>query len=163
MGATEQLHSGEEQLINALIPPKIAKRAGPAPAPLPVLPKPSLPSNRDPDALVLGMARLDRSGRLSARDLLGVLGWQPGHRVDIGIVAGVLVTMSASTGQHVVHSRGELSLPTAARRMCGLPDGASVVLVASPAQDVLVIHPVSTVARLLIEHHARLEAGGEHG
>ncbi|GAA5199565.1 hypothetical protein GCM10023322_75450 [Rugosimonospora acidiphila] len=156
------MRAGEEQLIGALIPPKIANRADRVPAPMPVLPRLSLPSDQNPDGLVLGMARLDRSGRLSARDLLGALGWQPGHRIDIGIVAGVLVASSSPTGQHVVHGRGELSLPATARSMCNLPPGVSVLLAASPAQNVLVIHPVATVARLLIEHHARLTAGGEH-
>jgi hypothetical protein len=106
---------------------------------LPALPRLSLPADADPDGLVLGMARLDRSGRLSARELLGVLGWRPGHRVDIGVVAGVLVIASAAAGLHVVRGRGGLSVPAAARRMCGLPCGVPVLLVASPARKLRLV------------------------
>ncbi|MFE9658035.1 hypothetical protein [Micromonospora sp. NPDC006431] len=108
------------------------------------------------------MARLDRSGRLSARELLGVLGWRPGSRVDIGVVAGVLVAASASTGRHVMRGRGGLCVPAAVRQMCGLLPGVPVLLAASPSQQVLVVHPVDTVARLLTDYHIRL-AGGDHG
>ncbi|MGH3712477.1 MAG: hypothetical protein ACRDT4_03310 [Micromonosporaceae bacterium] len=162
MGSSGLPHVGGEQLVGVLVPPKITTRSDLAAGPLPMLPRLSLPTGSDSDGLVLGMARLDRSGRLSARDLLGVLGWRPGHRVDIGIVEGVLVAASAASGQHVVRGRGELSLPAAARRMCGLPPGVPVLLAASPAQNVLVLHPASAVARLLVEHHARL-AGGDDG
>lgn len=160
MGSTGLPRAGGEQLIGALVPPRITRPAGRVPAPLPVLPRLSLPTDAGPDGLVLGMARLDRSGRLSARELLGVLGWRPGHRVDIGVVAGVLVAASATTGQHVVRGRGELGLPAAARRMCGLPAGVPVLLAASPSQDVLVIHRASIVAQVLTEYHARLAGGG---
>ncbi|MEO3777463.1 hypothetical protein ABGB16_11565 [Micromonospora sp. B11E3] len=163
VSASRLRRSGGEQLIDALVPPKAVKPAVEAPAPLPVLPQLSLPAEVDADGLVLGMARLERSGRLSARELLGVLGWWPGSRVDIGVVAGVLVAASASTGRHVVHGRGGLCLPAAVRQMCGLLSGVPVLLAASPSQQVLVVHPVHTVARLLAEHHTRLAAGDGHG
>ncbi|MFG1954994.1 hypothetical protein [Micromonospora sp. NPDC048830] len=163
MSAARLSRSGGEQLIGALVPPKTVRPVVGAPVPLPVLPQLSLPADPDADGLMLGMARLDRSGRLSARELLGVLGWRPGSRVDIGVVAGVLVAATASTGRHVVHGRGELCLPAAVRQMCGLLSGVPVLLAASPSQQVLVVHPVHTVARLLTEHHTRLAAGGGHG
>jgi hypothetical protein len=47
--------------------------------------------------------------------------------------------------------------------MCGLLSGVPVLLAGSPSQQVLVVHSVHTVARLLTEHHARLAAGGGHG
>ncbi|MEH1128203.1 hypothetical protein [Micromonospora sp. CPCC 206061] len=162
MGSTGLPRAEGERLIGALVPLKVTRPTGRAPAPLPALPRLSLPTDTDPDGLVLGMARLDRSGRLSARELLGVLGWRPGHRVDIGVVAGVLVIASATAGLHVVRGRGELSVPAAARRMCGLPRGVPVLLVASPAQAVLVIHPVKVVAGLLAAYHTEL-VDGDHG
>lgn len=149
-----------EQVIGALVPPKITRPVR-APAPLPVLPRLILPADPDVGALVVRMARLDRSGRLSARELLDVLSWRPGSRVDIGVVAGVLVAASASSGRHVVRDRGGLCLPAAVRQMCGLLTGVPVLLAASPSQEVLVVHPVDTLVRLLTEHHSRL-AGDDH-
>ncbi|MEO3781521.1 hypothetical protein ABGB16_33045 [Micromonospora sp. B11E3] len=162
MSSARLPRSGGEQLIGALVPPKTVSPVVGDPAPLPVLPQLSLPADPDPDGLAFGMARLDRSGRLSARELLGVLGWRPGSRIDIGVVAGVLVAASASAGRHVVRGRGGLCLPAAVRQMCGLLPGVPVLLAASPSQQVLVVHSVGTVARLLTEHHIRL-AAGDHG
>lgn len=153
MNDTSRPRAGlEERLIGALVPTSIA-RPRPVPAPLPTLPTLNLPTATGADDLLLGVARFDHSGRVSARSLLRALGWRPGHRVDVGVVDGALVIGSLATGQHIVGSRGELSLPTAARQMCGIVPG--------PPQDLLVIHPASTVARLLSEFHTRLAGAGD--
>jgi hypothetical protein len=69
----------------------------------------------------------------------------------------VLVIGSSPAGIHVVGSREVLTLPAAARSMCGIEPGQPVVLLASLSQSVLVVHPATTVIRLLAQHHARLE------
>jgi bifunctional DNA-binding transcriptional regulator/antitoxin component of YhaV-PrlF toxin-antitoxin module len=148
-----------ERLIGVLVPGPIG-RPPPSPPPLPALPSLRLPTDAAPDAALLDLARLDRSGRIYARPLLDALGWRAGHRVDIAVVAGVLVAASTPRGLHVVGSRGVLTLPAAARSMCGIEPGVPVVLLASPAENVLVVHPASTVTRLLAQHHGRLE--GDH-
>lgn len=145
-----------EQLIGALVPGPIG-RPPPSPPPLPALPPLRLPTDAGADTALLDLARLDRSGRVHARPLLDALGWGAGHRVDIAVVAGVLVVGSTPGGLHVVGSRGVLTLPAAARSMCGIEPGVPVVLLASPAQNVLVVHPANTITRLLAQHHARLE------
>jgi len=124
---------------------------------LPELPDLRLPT--DADALLLDMARVDSSGRLSARGLLRALSWPAGGRVDIAVVDDALVVGSARASLHVVGSRGALALPTAARQMCGIAAGEPVLLVACPRQDVLVVHAARTVLRLISEHHTRLAAG----
>jgi len=98
---------------------------------LPALPVPGLPEGAGCEALVVETARMDRSGRVYARHVLGALGWGPGHRVDVAVVGGVLLVGSVATGLHVVGSRGELGLPAAARRMCGITPGLPVLLAAS--------------------------------
>jgi hypothetical protein len=121
------------------------------------LPSLRLPTDAAPDAALLDLARLDRSGRVHARLLLDALGWRAGRRVDIAVVAGVLVVASTPTGLHIIGGRGVLTLPAAARNMCGIESGVAVVLLASLAQNVLVVHPASTITQLLAQHHARLE------
>jgi hypothetical protein len=73
------------------------------------------------------------------------------------VVAGVLVIGSTPTGLHIVGDRGVLTLPAAARSMCHIEPGQPVVLLALLPQNVLVVHPASTVTGLLAQHHARLE------
>jgi bifunctional DNA-binding transcriptional regulator/antitoxin component of YhaV-PrlF toxin-antitoxin module len=153
MKSRKPLRTVPEQLISALVPAPIP-RPRPSPTRLPVLPARRLPTG--PDALVLDMARLDRSGRLSARALLRALGWRPGHHVDIDVVDGAIVIVSAATGRQAVGAHGELALPTTARQLCGMVPRSAVVLAAHPSLDLVVIHPASTVARLLGEFHARL-------
>ena len=142
----------EERLIGALTPTPIP-RPRPSPAPLPVLPPQGLPTGADDP--VLDIAHLDPSGRLSARRLLAALNWRPGHRVDIDIVDAALVIRSAAAGRHAIGGRGELALPTAARRLCGIAPASLVVLAAYLPHGLVVVHPVSTVARLLSDFHAR--------
>ena len=56
----------------------------------------------DPYALLLEVARLDRSGRLSARGLLRALGWRAGHRVDIDVVDAAIAITSAAVADLVL-------------------------------------------------------------
>lgn len=129
---------------------------------MPALPARGLPV--DPDALLLDMARVDCSGRVSARGLLRALGWHAGHRVDTAAIDGAVVIASAATGLHAVTTRGEIALPAAARQLCGITvPGPQVLLATSPAQDVIVVHPARTLARLLVEHHTNLTAGEPAG
>jgi hypothetical protein len=55
--------------------------------------------------------------------------------------------------------RGLIGLPIAARRMCGIGCGCTVVLAALIAHRTLVIHPAAEVVRLLRLTHTRLVGG----
>jgi hypothetical protein len=152
----------DERLVGVLIPPTLARRPASV-APLPMLPAPVLPSGAGPADLLLGVARVDGSGRVSARPLLGALGWPCGRRLGIAVVHGALVIGAAASGLHVVNGRGEVALPAAGRRMCGIDTGAVVVLAACPARSVLVVHPAEVVAGLLVDWYARLAEGDDDG
>lgn len=101
----------------------------------------------------------DRSGRVTERGLLRALGWYPGHRISIHPRAGMLIVASALAGPQVVGSRGELPLPAIARQMCAIAPGRPLVLAALVAHDLLVIHPASTIARLLAGLHVQVIGG----
>src|SRR5262249_5470848 len=132
---------GREQRIGALIPAPLPDRPRPRPAPMPALPSPRPPMHLSPDEVLIGIARPDRSGRVTARCLPGALGWPPGHRVDLRPHAGMLIIGSSPAGQHVVGGRGELPLPATARQMCAIVPGQPLLLAALVAHDLLVIHP----------------------
>lgn len=151
----------DEQLITALVPARLAGDRPPSPAPLPMLPAPRLPVGAAPADLLIDTARLDASGRLTARALLRALGWTPGYRVDIAVVDGVLVVGSNLAGLHLVSDRGELGLPAAARRMCGITPSRPVLLVAALPRDVLIVHPAHLIAGLLADWYAT--RAGESG
>ncbi len=110
---------------------------------------------------MLGVACPDRSGRVTERGLLDALHWGPGQRINIRPQAGILVIASTPVGRYVVGSRGELPLPAAARKMCGIVAGQPVLLAAFPSHDLLVIHTARTVAGLLADLHDQA-IGGHH-
>jgi hypothetical protein len=151
----------DEQLITALVPARLTSGRPPSPAPLPMMPAPGLPAGTAPADLLIDTARLDASGRLTARALLRALGWTPGHRVDIAVTEGVLVVGSEPAGLHLVGDRGELGLPAAGRRMCGIAPGLPVLLVAALPHDVLVVHPAQLIAQLLADWYTTM--AGESG
>jgi hypothetical protein len=149
-----------EQLIAALLPNVHLEPPPPSPAPLPTLPTAPLPTSSI-DGLLVGMARIDRSGRLHERRLLQALSWMPGQQLALDVIHGLIVVRPTSTGPHALDHRGALHLPAATRHMCGINPGLPVVLAASVPEQTVVIHPEKVVARLLATHYADL-LGGHH-
>jgi bifunctional DNA-binding transcriptional regulator/antitoxin component of YhaV-PrlF toxin-antitoxin module len=146
---------GREQLIGALVPtPIIGPR--PAPAPMTLLPASATSADADPATVVLATARLDGSGRVTVCSLLKALSWRPGRRIDVRVRHGAVVIASTQAGRYVVGGRGEIGLPASARQLCGIVPGSSVQLAALIPSGLLVIHPASTVVRLLHDLHARV-------
>jgi hypothetical protein len=74
-------------LIAPLIPPGAREHGRPATARrLPLAAAPQVPTV--PDDVVYGTGRMDESGRVGDRGMTGVLGWQPGDRLTLAVVAG---------------------------------------------------------------------------
>ncbi len=66
----------------------------------------------------------------------------------------MLVVASVLAGPHVGGSRGNCRYRP--RQMCAIAPGQPLLLAALIAHDLLVIHPASTVARLLADLHAQV-------
>ncbi|QXV57791.1 hypothetical protein CVV72_12830 [Amycolatopsis sp. TNS106] len=105
-----------------------------------------------PDLLV-GAVRIDRTGRVNERLLFRALGWNPGHRLSLDTLHGLIVSAPDPSGRHVIDTRGALALPAAARHLCGIEPDRPLVLAASIHEQLLVVHPGTTVAHLLTEHY----------
>ncbi|MEV0561457.1 hypothetical protein [Dactylosporangium sp. NPDC050588] len=145
-----------EQMIAALIPVPLP-RASPLRPPLPHLP--AEPTTLDPLDLHLGVGQLDPSGRISARPLLHLLDWAPGHRIQFDIAHSTITATSSPAGRHTIGATGLLAVPAATRRLCNLASGDLVVLLAAPQRQLLLIHPARTVARLLADQFAATDDG----
>jgi len=146
-----------EQVISALVPASLS-RATPAAVLLPLLPVQRIPTDAEASPL-LKLARLDGSGRLSARAAVRQLGWPAGHRLAIDVADGVLVVAATACGAHVVGSRGDLALPAALRALCRIDVTTTVLVVTYPLHGVVVIHPAASVSRLVHQVHIRMAAG----
>jgi len=140
--------------------------------PLPALPVLHRLGHLRPTALLVSTRRMDSSGRIHERALLRELGWEPGDRVDMDTLHGMILIAASATGLQVIDDRGAIKLPTSLRRLCGLECGVPVVLAAVVPEQVMVVHPCATVAQLLADHYTdllhteetntRRACGGQH-
>ena len=147
-----------ERMIGALVPPATRRVSPAVPLVGAMLPRLALPAGVDSGSVLLDQARLDASGRFSARNLLRVLSWPPGHRVDAAVVGEAVVFGGSVTGRQTVGSRGELAVPAVARSLAGFDPRSPVLLVAVADRDVLIVHSHALLVRLLVEFYA-----AEHG
>lgn len=115
-----------------------------------------------PAQLRLATARLDWSGRLHQRALLQTLGWTAGNSLNLTVIDTAILITPSPTGLHTLGPNTELTIPATARRLCGIADGSRVLLAASPVQQLLVLHPETTITALLCAHHARLAQTNDH-
>jgi bifunctional DNA-binding transcriptional regulator/antitoxin component of YhaV-PrlF toxin-antitoxin module len=146
----------QERLIAALIPDALEPCDDVASAPLPVLPTLTRLEGAAPGGLVVSTTRIDRSGRVHERFLLRELGWEPGQQWEMDTMHGMILIAATRSGQHTVDVRGAISLPAALRHLCGIEPGPPLVLAAVVPEQVMVIHPADTVARLLAAHYTDL-------
>lgn len=109
---------------------------------------------------VYGMGRVDASGRVAERAVIGALGWQPGDRLAMSLIHGSVLVRPDAAGVFVLSGRPYVVLPAAVRLRCGVRVGDQVLLAARPDRGVLLVHPLAVLEAMLAEHHAAL-LGGE--
>jgi hypothetical protein len=146
----------QERLIGALIPDALGSRADSVPAPMPVLPALSQLDHVAPVSLLVSTCRMDRSGRIHERLLLRALGWEPGDRVDMDTMHGMILIAVAPAGQQMIDDRGAIKLPSTLRRLCNIVYGPPLVLAAAVPEQVVVVHPGIVVADMLAKHYTHL-------
>jgi bifunctional DNA-binding transcriptional regulator/antitoxin component of YhaV-PrlF toxin-antitoxin module len=73
--------------------------------------------------VVYGFGRIDVSGRVGDRAIVGVLGWQPGDRLTLTAVAGVVIARRDPGGLMTMAAKSYLTIPAALRHRCGLRPG----------------------------------------
>ena len=142
-------------LIAPLIPPRARPgarehgRAAPARR-LPMAAAPQVPAV--PDDLVYGTGRVDESGRVADRAMIGALGWQRGDRLTLTAAAGVVIARRDPAGMVIMLAKPYLVIPAALRRRCGLRAVDHVLLVASPVEDMLAAYSFAVVDQALRAH-----------
>ena len=124
--------------------------------PLPVLPALNHLRGLNPTKLHVSTTRTDRSGRIHERILLRELGWEPGSRMDMDTLHGMIVIAATPTGQHTIDHRNTIKLPASLRRLCGINYGPPLVLAAAIPEQVMIVHPAAVVAQLLSTHYTEL-------
>ena len=142
-------------LIAPLIPPRARLGAREHGRPtnacrLPLAAAPAVPAV--PDDVVYGTGRIDESGRVADRAMIGALGWRPGDRLTLTAAAGVVVALRDPAGMIAMPAKPYLVIPAALRRRCGLRPGDHVLLAASPRADKLTAYSFAVVDQALRTH-----------
>jgi hypothetical protein len=115
-----------------------------------------------PDEVVYGFGRMDVSGRVGDRAIVGVLGCQPGDRLTLTGAAGVVIARRDPGGLVSIPAKPYLTIPAALRQRCGLRAGDRVLLAVLPGQDALAAYSFAMVDQALRAHvpFARGAGGG---
>jgi bifunctional DNA-binding transcriptional regulator/antitoxin component of YhaV-PrlF toxin-antitoxin module len=146
----------QERLIGALIPDALGPRGDSVSVPMPVLPALHRLDHVAPVSLLVSTCRMDRSGRIHERLMLRELGWEPGDRVDMDTIHGIILIANTPTGLHTIDHRGAIKLPATLRRLCNINYGPPLVLAAAIPEQVMVVHPGNVVADMLAKHYTHL-------
>ncbi|MTD59096.1 AbrB/MazE/SpoVT family DNA-binding domain-containing protein [Amycolatopsis pithecellobii] len=150
------LRGPQEQLIGALVPDFAERHAEPVRMPDLPPPRPAEPSGMD---TVVGMARVDRTGRVREWSVFDALGWRPGRRLRLEILDEVIVFVADPIGHHRVDERGAVTLPAAARQMCGIERGPALLLIGKPGERTLFVHSAKILTRLLADFYDDILGG----
>lgn len=96
---------------------------------------------------------VDARGRLADRSALRALGWEPRHRITLGLRPGVVLVQSHPDGAQMITGQGHLRFPVTVRRGCGLAAGDHLLLAAHPKQELLVAYTMATLDRMILDYH----------
>ena len=102
--------------------------------------------------MLYGFGRMDESGRVADRAMIGALGWQPGDRLTVTATAGVVIARRDPGGMVTMPPKPYLVIPAALRRRCGLRPGDRVLLAVFPARDALAAYSFAVVDQALRAH-----------
>lgn len=155
-GQTRDTSTAPSMIASLTIPPpRTGTTNQPQVRPLPMAKVRQLPH----DASVLyGIGRIDASGRISERHIVRALGWQPGQRLDIALLARGITIRSSPNGSIVLPRTQRLVVPLAARRHCGITSGDYLLLAALPEHGIVIIHTTKVLDDMLIHHHTTTPA-----
>ncbi len=128
--------------------------------PLPPLPLFDLHQLSRDTTVLYGVGRVDASGRISNRDIVRALGWQPGDKLEVIPALGAIVIMAAPNGLLSVPSRPFIVIPAAARRLHNIETGDHVLLVAAPEYGIVVVHTRQAMNDMLARYHSSFPAPG---
>ena len=148
-----------QQIVAALaLPPS------PAPAePLRPLPLTSLHQLSRDTTMLYDVGQVDESGRVSNRDIIRALGWQPGDKLDVIPALGGIVIRASPDGLHTMPAKPCIFIPTAARRIHNIETGDHVLLAAAPDYGIVIIHTRQAINDMLARYHsAPPPAGPRH-
>ena len=113
--------------------------------------------------MLYDVGRVDESGRISNRDIIRALGWQPGDKLGVIPALGGIVILASPDGLLTMPAKPCIVIPTAARRIHNIETGDHVLLAAAPDYGIVIIHTRQAINDMLARYHsASPPAGPRH-
>ncbi|MEU6643086.1 hypothetical protein ABZ863_11100 [Saccharomonospora sp. NPDC046836] len=141
-----------DKIALSLRPHNPTQRKAPEPLDLPDLGSLSVDTST-----TYALCRVDASGAVSARSVVGALGWQPRDPISYAVQSGVLIAHRNPEGLYQVPATSSLMIPAAARRASRITVGQQILLAGLPAHAMLVIYPEAMVVQMLRLFHDNLD------
>jgi bifunctional DNA-binding transcriptional regulator/antitoxin component of YhaV-PrlF toxin-antitoxin module len=156
--STAGARTAAQEIVAALALPPSATAAEPI-RPLPLTGLHQL--SRD-TTMLYDVGRVDESGRISNRDIIRALGWQPGDKLDVITALGGIVILSSPDGLLTMAAKPCILIPAAARRLHNIATGDHVLLAAAPEYGIVIIHTRQAMNDMLARYHSESPSAGQH-
>jgi bifunctional DNA-binding transcriptional regulator/antitoxin component of YhaV-PrlF toxin-antitoxin module len=111
-------------------------------------------------SMLYDIGRVDASGRVTNRDIVAALRWQPGDKLEIILTSGTIVIRVSSDGLFSVPQKPRIVIPMTARRRHAIESGDHVLLAAAPDYGVVIVYPLSTLDEMVTRYHSAYSADG---
>jgi bifunctional DNA-binding transcriptional regulator/antitoxin component of YhaV-PrlF toxin-antitoxin module len=132
----------------------------PSAEPLRPLPMVNLHQLSRDTTMLYGVGRVDASGRVSNRDIVRALGWQPGDKLEVVPALGGIVILSSADGLLSVPVKRDIVIPAAARRLHNIETGDHVLLAAAPEYGIVIVHTRQAMNEMLAGYHSSSPSSG---
>ena len=147
--------AGGAQTAAQAIVAALALPLSPASAePLRALPLVNLHQLSRDTTMLYGVGRVDASGRVSNRDIVRALDWQPGDKLEVIPALGGIVILSSPDGLLSMPLKPYIVIPAAARRLHDIEAGDHVLLAAAPKYGIVIIHTRQAANEMLARYHS---------
>jgi hypothetical protein len=91
------------------------------------------------------------------------LAWRAGDQIAVQVHPTAIALRRAADGPFRLDGRVQAFIPAGTRALFGLRTGDRVTLVAAPAQDLLLVHPMTVLTDVLASYDASLLVGNHAG
>jgi hypothetical protein len=104
--------------------------------------------------MLYDIGQVDSSGRVSGRDIVTALRWQPRDSLELLLIAGAIVLRASVNGLLHVPRRPCIVIPAAARHRHAIKPGDRVLVAAAPDYCTVIIYPMSALDDMIVRYHA---------
>jgi hypothetical protein len=147
----DDVSTSVQDVVAALSLPTLGIRSTEAVRPLPLTELHQLPHET---SMLYGIGRMDASGRISDRHIVQALGWDPGHRLQVALIARGIVIRSSTNGPITVPQTQRLAIPLVARHHCNIRAGDNLLLAAAPDHGIVIVHSAAALDDMIVQYHA---------